>query len=79
MKKFVVWLLVLIMAFAINVVPALAATDATSSNVSAQTEINPRAEETVWVVRVVDGKRQRRLWSITYGEWLTDWMDWPEN
>lgn len=32
-----------------------------------------QAEETEWRYRVVDGKLQKRLWSITYGEWLTDW------
>ena len=81
MKKFVVWLFVLIMAFAMNVVPVLAAVDTPADVpvVSTQTEINPRAEETVWYVRYVNGKRQRRLWSITYEYWLTDWMDWPED
>ena len=81
MKKFVVWLFVLIMAFVMNAVPVLAAVDvaADASAASAQTEISPRSEETVWVVRYVNGKRQRRLWSLTYEYWLTDWMDWPEN
>lgn len=32
-----------------------------------------RAEETEWVFRWYDGMIQRRLWSITYGYWLTDW------
>ncbi len=32
-----------------------------------------QAEETEWRYRVVDGKLQKRLWSITYGVWLTDW------
>lgn len=32
-----------------------------------------QAEETEWRYRVIDGKLQRRLWSITYGRWLTDW------
>jgi hypothetical protein len=32
-----------------------------------------QAEETEWKYRVVDGKLQRRLWSITYARWLTDW------
>ncbi len=31
------------------------------------------AEQTEWKYRVVDGKLQKRLWSVTYGEWLTDW------
>jgi hypothetical protein len=32
-----------------------------------------QAEQTEWRYRVVDGKLQKRLWSITYGIWLTDW------
>jgi len=32
-----------------------------------------QAEETEWKYRVVDGKLQKRLWSITYAKWLTDW------
>lgn len=35
----------------------------------------PYAEETIWYTRIYDGKLQRRLWSITNGCWLTDWMD----
>lgn len=37
-------------------------------------EIQPRIEETMWYVRTVDGVKQMRLWSITYGKWLTDWI-----
>lgn len=33
-----------------------------------------RAEETMWYFRIVNGVRQMRLWSITYGKWLTDWI-----
>lgn len=34
-----------------------------------------RAEETAWYFRVHNGIVQKRLWSITYGYWLTDWID----
>lgn len=37
-------------------------------------EIQPRVEETCWYYKTVDGKVYMRLWSITYGKWLTDWM-----
>jgi len=41
------------------------------------TIITPQAEETEWVYRriIATGQCQRRLWSITYGYWLTDWID----
>lgn len=36
---------------------------------------SPNAEETMWVTRTTDtGLVQKRLWSITYGVWLTDWI-----
>jgi hypothetical protein len=31
------------------------------------------AEETQWYYRVIDGRVQRRLWSISYNKWITDW------
>lgn len=37
-------------------------------------EIQPRGEETCWYYRKVNGVEQMRLWSITYGIWLTDWI-----
>lgn len=33
-----------------------------------------RAEQTKWYYRVQDGQLQKRLWSLTYEKWLTDWM-----
>lgn len=39
-------------------------------------QVTPRTEETVWVSRVYNGKKQMRLWSITRGIWLTDWLDY---
>lgn len=34
-----------------------------------------RAEETTWYFRVYYGMLQMRKWSLTYGRWLTDWID----
>ena len=34
-----------------------------------------RAEETTWYYRVYFGMVQKRLWSLTYRKWLTDWID----
>lgn len=31
------------------------------------------SEETTYVFRIYNGWVQRRLWSYTYGIWLTDW------
>lgn len=35
--------------------------------------ISPMAEQTEWMYRNVGDKIQRRLWSLTYGKWLTEW------
>lgn len=42
---------------------------------SIENPITPQAEQTVWCTRTHNGKRQKRLWSITYQRWLTDWID----
>lgn len=36
--------------------------------------IMPCAEETEWYWRNNNGIVEKRLWSITYGKWLTDWI-----
>ncbi len=33
-----------------------------------------RWEETEWYYRIYGDLLQRRLWSITYGYWKTDWI-----
>ncbi len=50
---------------------AVYAAEKASSEVNGGAVIN--AEQTEWKYRVVDGKLQKRLWSLTYGIWLTDW------
>lgn len=42
---------------------------------SIEEPVAPASEETVWYTRIYEGRMQVRLWSITYGEWLTDWID----
>ncbi len=32
-----------------------------------------RYEKVRWYYREVNGKKQKRLWSLTAGEWLTEW------
>jgi hypothetical protein len=78
MKKLVSLLLSLILLVSLSV-PAFA----DYANDPAQTKITStgkdpgpmRPEETVWYYRTTDtGLFQKRLWSITYGYWLTDWI-----
>lgn len=38
-------------------------------------EISPQSTERVrWYYRTVNGRQQRRLWSLTSGRWLTNWQ-----
>ena len=79
MKKLVCLLLSLVLLVSLSV-PALAET----VNESVEDEIvfalkgsdEPgRPEETEWYYRITEsGLIQKRLWSITYGYWLTDWI-----
>ena len=32
-----------------------------------------RYNHTEWQYRVFNGKYQKRLWSITYNKWMTEW------
>lgn len=40
-----------------------------------ESEVSTRALETQWCYRTYNGRFQRRLWSITYGVWLTEWIN----
>lgn len=37
--------------------------------------IMPLSYEYKWYYREYKGKKQRRLWCLTTGEWMTDWID----
>lgn len=37
-------------------------------------DIKPLAEVVQWYYRYEDGRLQKRLWSFTYGYWITDWI-----
>lgn len=79
MKKLVSLLLSLVLLVSFCV-PAFADFAFESvGNVSVSSEKDPggpmRPEETEWYYRITDtGLIQMRLWSITYGYWLTDWI-----
>lgn len=76
MRKMIVALL-LVLSMVCSFAGALAA-EVTAPLAPAQAEdggISPHAEETTWYTRVYNGMLQKRLWSITYERWLTDWID----
>lgn len=74
MKKVVSMLLALILVLSISV-PAFAVTDLPDSeNEPSESVDGTRAEQTVWFFRNNNGILEKRLWSLTYGKWLTDWI-----
>ena len=74
MKKIVSLLLVFILVLSLSV-PAFAAPDLPvgEEELSADAD-GTRAEQTVWFFRNNNGILEKRLWSITYRKWLTDWI-----
>ena len=52
--------------------PAYAVYDSVTP-VSTESASVARAEETQWYFRNYNGILQKRLWSITYMKWLTEW------
>lgn len=74
MKKTIIALL-LALVTVVSSAGALAAEVAAPANVGDTGIVSPQAEEKVWCTRVHNGWLQKRLWSITYGRWLTDWID----
>lgn len=78
MKRLLSLLLALLMLASISIA-AFAEAPAQSEGSEEETVINSdeptRQEETEWCFRIYMGRRQMRLWSITYGRWLTEWID----
>ena len=33
-----------------------------------------KSEKTIWKYRIYKGEKQKRLWSITYKRWKTEWL-----
>lgn len=81
MKRFISLLLAIIMCLTIPAVafaesPFSTADEPGTESSGTEREDPPmRPEETVWYFRVHNGMNQMRLWSLTYGRWLTDWID----
>ena len=69
MKRIVALLLLLLMFLP---TAALAATPDIDAELP-DTVVQARWEEISYYYRVIDGRLQFRIWSVTYGYWLTDW------
>jgi len=45
----------------------------TLTNVTSIPTVITRVAKNEWRYRTVDGKLQKRLWSLSEGKWLTEW------
>ena len=77
MKKFKIFIPTVLALMTISTMPVSANSISTLPvPASEESTIMPLAEEVEWYYRYNDeGVLQKRLWSITYGYWLTDWID----
>ena len=39
--------------------------------------VEPKKEQSEWMYTVINGVLHKRLWSNTYGIWLTEWIPIP--
>ena len=67
-------LLILITVLSFPVTLANAANIENESDDKSASEIVTRAEQIEYYFRYYNGKRQYRIWSITFGKWKTDWI-----
>ena len=74
MKK-MIFAAIITMLLSLNIIPVCAATEVNLPSVASEEPVSPASAETVWYTRIYNGKLQMRLWSVTYGEWLTEWED----
>lgn len=65
------------MLLTLNTIPILQTTLPTKPLAITQGDsgISTCAMETQWYYRSYKNKLQMRLWSVTQGKWLTDWID----
>lgn len=76
-KKFLVSCAITVAAVSAVASP-LALAESPSANVTtlSKQSISPKAEETkVYYRTLSNGQVQYRIWSVTQGKWLTDWIN----
>jgi len=74
MKRKLQLFMIAVFAFA-SVLSMAAMADGADDSGETEPTISAFSEQTQWYYRAYNGKLQRRLWSLTYEKWLTDWID----
>ena len=65
----------IVLLLSINVLPVYASGNVFNPVLTSEGDVTPASEETVWYTRIYNGMLQKRLWSLTYQKWLTEWED----
>lgn len=73
--RLLAFLLATIMTVSLFAMTTFAANDERPTDRASGEAIVTRAEEVTWYYRNYNGHVQKRLWSNTYGYWLTDWIN----
>ena len=74
MKKIVALLYTMILCFLLVGQVFAFADDNPEIRSKNDNQIVTRAEQTVWYSRINNKRLEKRLWSLTYGRWLTEWI-----
>lgn len=72
--KVIILSMILCMSFSMHGWASTVQNSTVANNAMYMSDVNERAEVTKWYYRTVDGVKEKRLWSVTYGYWITDWM-----
>ncbi len=70
-KKVLLYVISSVLVFSNVPITAYSVSQQTTSKASI---IVPQAEQVSWYYRDVPGGKQKRLWSHTYGHWITAWI-----
>lgn len=73
--RLIALVLAVVMIFSLFAFTVSAAADDQPTEGTSDGAGGTRTEEVKWYFRIYNGVVQRRLWSVTYGYWLTDWID----
>ncbi len=76
MKKIISLVLTLILFCSVLPVAYAEVAETPAQIMEPSDSATPRAEQTEWIYRYNSelGIYEKRLWSYTYGVWLTDWL-----
>lgn len=74
MKRIIAFLCVFVLCFSVCFATPAHAVQSEKFEMSEESDVSPCTEQCEWIYRINNGNYEKRLWSNTYGKWLTDWI-----